>query len=104
MANFAKTDDEVRDLVLEVLAKITVEAGFRGATVVSDYDHDGEPILRIKAHYERRPDAKPDPLMNSIHAVRATLMERGEERSIIMTNEVEAERQHGENLVEEDID
>lgn len=103
MSILRMTDDDVRKVVADVLQREAGSAGFRGVAVVSDYDLDGEPILRINARYARRPGGKPDPLIGSIHAVRAELIRLGDDRSILLTNEVESERLEEKMAVEEDV-
>ena len=95
------TDDEVQKVVAGVLANYAPEARFQGADVYSDIDFDGEPIIRVTAHYERLPGARFDVLISAVHAIRSALIEKGDDRFVFLTNDVESERQVAES---EDVD
>ncbi len=87
------TDQEITELVSEVLREQVPEAGFLGAEAFSSVDFDGDPIIKIVARYQRRPDVKPDPLLNASHVVRSALISRGEDRFILLKNDVASENQ-----------
>ena len=93
------TDQEIQDVVVRVLRSRVPEAGFKGADVHSDTDFDGASIIRVTAHYERRPHAERDVLIGAVHDLRDALIARGEERYVFVTDDVETERQR-----EPDID
>ena len=88
------TDQEITVVVSRIIADRVTEAGFRGAEAF-----DGDPIIRVTAHYERRPKAKPDPLIDVVHALRSALIAQGDDRFVFLTNDVAEERQ-----VEEELD
>lgn len=87
------TDQEITSLVSSILREHVPDAGFRGAEAISGVDFDGDPIIRVTAHYDRRPSSMPDPLLNSVHVLRSALIDKGEDRFILLTNDVAAERQ-----------
>jgi len=93
------TDHEITELVSDVLREQVPEAGFLGAEAVSTVDFDGDPIIKIVARYQRRPETKPDPLLNASHLLRSALINRGEDRFILLKNDVVGEQQS-----ESDID
>lgn len=94
------TDQEITTVISRILKeRLPPEAGFRGAEAVSDLDFDGDSIIRITAHYERRPSIQPDPLLESVHMLRSALIEKGENRYIFLKNDVAEEQQ-----IEEDLD
>lgn len=93
------TDQEITKLVSEVLREQVPEAGFLGAEASSGLDFDGDPVIKIVARYQRRPDTKPDPLLNASHLLRSALISRGEDRFILLKNDVVSEQQS-----ESDID
>ena len=93
------TDQEISRIVNDVLRERVPAAGFKGAEVMSDQDFDGDPIIRVTAHYERRPRTKPDPLITAVHDLRSALIDQGEDRFVFLDNDVEDEQQ-----VEEDVD
>jgi hypothetical protein len=90
------TDQELVEVVSGILRNRVPEAGFEGAEVVSDLDSDGDPVIRVTAHYKRRPRATPDPLLGAAHAIRSVLLARGEDRFILLKNDVLEERDTGE--------
>lgn len=96
------TDSQIGQIVTEVLSAYAPEAGFLGAEVVSGYDFDGDPVLRVTARYRRRPVEKPDKLINSVHPIRDALIALGDDRPVLVKNDVETERLEDELLVEED--
>jgi hypothetical protein len=93
------TEQEISQIVHHVLCNRIPSAGFKGADVWSDTDFDGDPIIRVIARYEHRPNTKPDPLVTAVHDLRSALIERGENRFVFLDNEVADERR-----IEEDVD
>jgi hypothetical protein len=93
------TDQEITELVSDILREKVPDAGFLGAEAFSSLDFDGDPIIKIVARYQRRPDTTPDPLLNASHLLRSALISRGEDRFILLKNDVVGEQQ-----TESDID
>ena len=87
------TDQEIQEVVSNVLRTRVPDAGFRGAEVRSDIDFDGESIIRVVARYERRPQERREVLIGAIHDLREALIAKGEERFVVLTNDVARERQ-----------
>ena len=88
------TDQEISHLVSSILRDYVPDAGFKGAEATSDVDFQGDPVIRVVAHYDRRPTHTPDLLLDSVHVLRSALMEKGEERFILLKNDVAAEQQN----------
>ena len=86
------TDQEISQLVERVLANRVPNADFQGADVRSDVDFDGDSIIRVTARYARRPDERPDRLIDAVHDLRSALIQEGEDRFVFLTNDVESER------------
>lgn len=92
------TDQELTEIVTKILRDRVPEAGFEGAEAVSDLDSDGDPVIRVTAHYQRRPRRTPDPLIGAAHAIRSALLDVGEDRFILLKNDVLEERETEEDL------
>ncbi len=73
--------NDVRSAIEGVLHESLAAYGYRKATVRADVDHDGDPVLRVTAHF----DLVPEPIETSITfeiigKVREALAEIGETR------------------------
>ncbi|MDP4021835.1 hypothetical protein Q8W71_04285 [Methylobacterium sp. NEAU 140] len=92
------TDQEITTIVSDLLRNRIPDAGFEGAEAISARDSDGDPVIRVIARYQRRPRIKPDPLLNSVHAIREKLLTLGEDRFILLKNDVLEERETDEDF------
>ena len=75
------TDDEVRSIADKVLRERLGSLGFTRALVRSGHDHDGDPALFIRAHFE--PGSGPiggSPLGDALSALHDALLEKAETR------------------------
>ena len=86
------TDQQIEETVSRILATRVQDAGFEGAEVRTDIDFDGESIIRVSARYQRRP-ADPDALIDVVHALRAELLHKGENRFVYLTSDIANEQQ-----------
>lgn len=75
------TDDEVGLVADAVLRETLGSLGFKRVLVRSGFDHDGDPALFIRAHFE--PGSRPtggNTLGAALSALHDALLERGEAR------------------------
>jgi hypothetical protein len=91
------TDDQIRKLVTPLLRKTLAQSGYRSATVESETDFDGNPILRIVASVTSE-DIPAETLLDAQHEIRSLLMGKGDDRFVFL----DATHPH-EEFVDEDI-
>lgn len=92
------TDQELHTVVSGILRSRVPDAGFQGVEVKSGLDSGGEPVIHVVAHYRRRPNVKPDPLLAVGPVLQSELFARGEDRFILLKNEVDEEQDVGEDI------
>lgn len=91
------TDDHIRKLVTPLLRKMLARSGYRGATVESGTDFDGNPIVRIIASVTSE-DIPAETILDAQHEIRSLLMMKGDDRFVFL----DAVHPH-EEFVDEDI-
>ncbi len=79
-------DYEISKVVTEVLTKNLASQGFEKADVASEMDFDGSSIIRVKAHYGDA-EVSSDEIIKSLHEIRDELIEKGEERFVILQSD-----------------
>lgn len=79
------TDDEIKKVVDEVLTERFGADNYIGADVFSDTDFDGSPVIRVLARWRHQTELKSRALA-LVHLIRERLLQRGEERFILLTN------------------
>lgn len=80
------TDSEIGAIARKILAQRFEGAGFRDLDVTSDRDYDGEPIIRVTAHFDG-PISDLRKFIQSTPVIRSELMRSGEERFIFLTHD-----------------
>lgn len=77
------TDAEVSKIAMRFLRSRLNKAGFQGATVTSEEDFDGGPIIRVVAQFgDERPPS--DQLIEALHEIRSELLRKGEDRFVYL--------------------
>jgi hypothetical protein len=84
-------DQEIVGVVDQVLRNNLGAKGFEKADVASEADFDGGSIIRVIAHY-RNGKIPSDDLVTSLHEIREKLLQRGEERFVILSSSYEGEQ------------
>ena len=92
------TDDQIKRLVTPLLRKTLGQSTFRSATVESETDFDGNPIIRVIANVTSG-DIPAETLLDVQHDIRSVLIEKGDDRFIFL----DAAYPH-EELVDEDVE
>jgi hypothetical protein len=77
------TDDEINAVVSELLRERFKSFGFHGATVESQEDFDGSPIIRVTAHLKEG-DVPSEKFTEALYDIRSKLIGRGEERFVFL--------------------
>ena len=85
-------EQDIESIVSEVLEKRFPGGRYKGADVRFDADFDGEPIIRVTAHYDTRPDSRIE-MIRTVHPIRDALIARGDDRFVFMTHDIADERQ-----------
>ena len=78
-------DDEIHELVSQLLRERFKDAGFQRSTVTAEQDFDGSPILRVLAYFDT-PNVSSERLVETVDDIRSRLLERGEERFVLLTS------------------
>lgn len=78
------TEAEVRNIVSEVMQSRFASRGLVGADIVFDEDFDGDKIIRVTAHFDRRPEDRAESLFDARDAIRARLIEAGDNRFVFV--------------------
>jgi hypothetical protein len=92
------TDTEIEKIVSEILRRHLKQFGFQGAEVHSEIDFDGSPIIRVRALYSDE-NAPTGAITRSLHDIRNELLDRGEERFVVLEGQY-----LGAKAVDEDVD
>lgn len=79
-------DEEIAVVVNQVLVQSLSSKGFENADVKSETDFDGGSIIRVIAHYDG-PELAPTETANALHQIRDALLEKGEERFVILQSD-----------------
>ncbi len=92
------TDAEINKIAERVLRERFKDLGFQHSTVQSEQDFDGSSILRIRAHLKKS-DVPSDRLTDALHEIRSKLLDKDEERFILLSSESPEEE-----MVDEDVE
>ena len=75
---------EIRRIVSEVMQARFANRGLVHSDVILDDDFDGEKIVRVTAHFARRPGDAAASLFDARDAIRARLIEAGDDRFVFV--------------------
>ena len=83
------TEADIRKIVSEVMQRALCEVvGSLNSDVVLDEDFDGDKIVRVTAHFNRRPrGTAPSPCLTRRDAIRARLIEAGDDRFVFVSRD-----------------
>ncbi|MGB7973001.1 MAG: hypothetical protein WCF81_01335 [Roseiarcus sp.] len=81
------TEAEIRKIVSEVMQARFASRGLTGSDIVFDEDFDGDKIVRVTAHFNQRPDDTAESLFDARDAIRARLIEAGEDRFVFVSRD-----------------
>ena len=79
------TEDEINGIVSDLFRDRFADFGFERATVQTEEDFDGGPILRVTVHFTTR-DVPSDRLIDAIQDIRTVLLRRGEQRFVVFSS------------------
>ena len=77
------TDAAIREIVSDVLQDRFAKQGLVTADVVLEDDFDGETIIRVTAHFDRRRDVG-ESLFDAADTIRARLIKAGDDRFVFV--------------------
>ncbi len=77
------TETTVREIVSEVLRARFANLGLVNSDVEFEEDFDGEKIVRVTAHFDRREDLG-ESLFDAADAIRARLIDAGDDRFVFV--------------------
>jgi len=80
------TETSIRDIVSDVLQSRFASRGLVNSDVVFDEDFDGDTIVRVTAHFDRREDVAQS-LFDAADAIRAQMIARGDNRFVFVTSD-----------------
>jgi hypothetical protein len=78
---------EIRRIVLEVMQARFANRGLVNSDVILDDDFDGEKIVRVTAHFARRTGDTAESLFDARDAIRARLVEAGDDRFVFVSRD-----------------
>jgi hypothetical protein len=96
------TEADIRKIVAEVMQARFADRGLAGSDVVFDEDFDGDKIVRVTAHFNRRPEARAESLFDAADAIRVRLIEAGDDRFVFINRDYPGAS--GEDGEEEEAD
>ncbi len=74
---------QVKQIALPILQRELGAVGLSGAQIIFEQDFDGEQIIRIQANLNT-PTSRSDKVLASMDAIRAALMEQGDDRFVFV--------------------
>jgi ribosomal 50S subunit-associated protein YjgA (DUF615 family) len=77
------TDTEIRKIVSDVMRERFANLGLMDSDVAFEEDFDGEKIVRVTAHFERREDVG-EALFDAADTIRARLIKAGDDRFVFV--------------------
>jgi hypothetical protein len=80
------TEAAIRKIVSDVLGERFAKLGLVNSEVVLDEDFDGEKIVRVTAHFDRRRDVG-ESLFDAADTIRARLIEAGDDRFVFVNRD-----------------
>ena len=78
------SEAEIRNIVAEVMQSRFANRGLVGSDILFDEDFDGDKIIRVTAHFDRRPKDTAKSLFDARDAIRARLIEAGDNRFVFV--------------------
>jgi hypothetical protein len=81
------TEADIRKIVSEVMQARFASRGLTGSDIVFDEDFDGDKIIRVTAHFNQRPEDTAEALFDARDAIRARLIEAGEDRFVFVSRD-----------------
>lgn len=78
------TDADIRNIVSEIMQSRLASRGLVSSDIVFDEDFDGDKIIRVIAHFNRPPEDTAKPLFDARDAIRARLIEAGDNRFVFV--------------------
>lgn len=78
------SEAEIRNIVSEVMQSRFANRGLVGSDILFDEDFDGDKIIRVTAHFDRRPKDTAESLFDARDAIRARLIEAGDNRFVFV--------------------
>jgi hypothetical protein len=92
------TDHEIEMVASSILRRRLHAFGFQGVEARSEIDFDGSPVIRVKARYTDE-SAPTKAITQSLHDIRSELINRGEDRFVLLEGEY-----LGNQPVDEDVE
>lgn len=86
------TEAEIGGVVSQAVRRRFPAADQEGVDVRIFDDFDGDQVLRVTVHYKTRPAPRPE-MVSIVHDIRDALIAKGEERFVLLTNDIMDERQ-----------
>ena len=80
------TETEVREIVSDVIQSRFANRGLVNCDVSFEEDFDGEPIIRVTAHFDRRRDVG-ESLFDAADTIRARLIKAGDYRFVFVSHD-----------------
>jgi ribosomal 50S subunit-associated protein YjgA (DUF615 family) len=80
------TEAEIRKIVSDEMQARFANRGLVNSDVVLDDDFDGEKIVRVTAHFDRRRDVA-ESLFDAADTIRARLIEAGDDRFVFVNRD-----------------
>ena len=77
------TDAAIREIVSDVLRERFAKQGLVNSDVILEDDFDGERIVRVTAHFDRRRDVG-ESLFDAADTIRARLIAAGDDRFVFV--------------------
>jgi hypothetical protein len=90
------TEAAIRDIVSEVMKARFANRGLVTSDVVFDEDFDGDKIVRVTAHFNQRPEETAEPLFDAADAIRARLIEAGDDRFVFVSRDYPGDPDEGD--------
>jgi hypothetical protein len=81
------TEAEIRRIVSDVMQSRFAGRGLVGSDIVFDEDFDGDKIIRVTAHFNRPPGDTAESLFDARDAIRARLIEAGDNRFVFVSRD-----------------
>jgi hypothetical protein len=81
------TEADIRKIVSEVMQARFASLGLASSDVDFGEDFDGDKIIRVTAHFKRRPEDKAESLFDAADAIRARLIEAGDDRFVFISRD-----------------
>lgn len=78
------TEADIRSIVSDVMQSRFASRGLVGSDILFDEDFDGDKIIRVIAHFNRRPEDTAESLFDARDAIRARLIEAGDNRFVFV--------------------